>query len=99
MVSRSPSQAGDVNAAALIKLGFARSRDAPEVLHGQRCHRRFGIAQQFAAKSGHIVPLHSAVRVKVSAVCGRRDEASADDEATEPFFGFTLSGVGGKERV
>ena len=60
-------------------------------------HRRH-VEPVWAAATSHR-PLRSCVRVKVSAVCCRRDEARADDEATEPFVGFALSGVGGKERV
>jgi hypothetical protein len=41
-------------------------------------------------------PLRSGVRMKVGAIRGRRDEAGADHEVTEPFPGFALGGVGGK---
>src|SRR5262252_1294526 len=56
-------------------------------------------ARWHAATAGSRRPLRSCVRVKVSTVCGRSDEAGAGHEAAKPFLGFTLGGVGGKERV
>src|SRR5215470_2255452 len=43
--------------------------------------------------------LRTCVCVKVGAVCGGRDETGTDHEATKPFLGFAVGGVGGKERV